>query len=103
MKITRAGVDLAKLVFHVHGVDCQDKPVCQIKLKRSQWLDALCNRLVPGAEVGMEACASAHYWGRELQNRGIRVRLLAAQFVKPYVKRATRTTAVGSRTGAVVH
>ena len=69
-----------------YGVDCQDKPVCQIKLKRSQWLDALCNRLVPGAEVGMEACASAHYWGRELQNCGFRVRLLAAQFVKPYVK-----------------
>ena len=86
MKITRAGVDIAKSVFHVHGVDCQDKSLWQVKLKRGQWLEALCNRLVPGAEVGMEACASAHYWGRELQKRGFRVKLLAAQFVKPTVK-----------------
>ena len=86
MKITRAGVDIAKSVFQVHGVDCHDKPQWQIKLKRGQWLEALCNRLVPGAEVGMEACASAHHWGRELQKRGFRVRLIAAQFVKPYVK-----------------
>ena len=59
MKITRAGVDIAKSVFQVHGVDCHDKPVWQVKLKRGQWLEALCDRLVPGAEVGMEACASA--------------------------------------------
>ena len=56
MKITRAGVDIAKLAFHVHGVACQDKPLWQVKLKRGQWLEALCNRLAPGAEVGMEAC-----------------------------------------------
>ncbi len=86
MKITRAGVDIAKSVFHVHGVDCQDKPVSQIKLKRGQLLDALRTRLVPGAEVGMEACASVHYWGRELQKCGFRVKLLAAKFVNPYVK-----------------
>ena len=75
MKITRAGVDIAKSVFQVHGVDCHDKPQWQVKLKRGQWLEALCNRLVPGAEVGMEACASAHHWGRELQKRGFRVKL----------------------------
>ena len=75
MKITRAGVDIAKLVFQVHGVDCHDQPQWQVKLKRGQWLEALCNRLVPGAEVGMEACASAHHWGRELQKRGFRVKL----------------------------
>ena len=86
MKITRAGVDIAKSVFQVHGVDCHDKPLWQVKLKRSQWLEALCNRLVPGAEVGMEACASARHWGRELQKRGFRVKLIAAQFVKPCVK-----------------
>ena len=86
MKITRAGVDIAKAVFQVHDVDCHDKPVWQVKLKRGQWLEALCDRLVPGAEVGMEACASAHHWGRELQKRGFRVKLIAAQFVKPYVK-----------------
>ncbi len=83
MKITRAGVDIAKSVFHVHGVDSHDKPLWQAKLKRGKWLDALCSRLAPGAEVGMEACASAHHWGRELQKRGYRVKLVAAQFVKP--------------------
>ena len=86
MKITRAGVDIAKAVFQVHGVDCHDKPQWQVKLKRGQWLEALCERLAAGAEVGMEACASAHHWGRELQKRGFRVKLIAALFVKPYVK-----------------
>ena len=62
MKITRAGVDIAKSVFHVHAVDRHDQLRWQAKLKRGQWLDALSERLVPGAEVGMEACASAHHW-----------------------------------------
>jgi transposase len=86
MKITRVGVDLAKSVFHIHAVDRRERPQWQTKLKRCDWVDALCERLAPGAEVGMEACASAHHWGRELQGRGIRVKLIAAQFVKPYVK-----------------
>ena len=67
MKITRAGVDIAKSVFHVHGVDGDERPLWQGKLKRGEWLDALCARLDPGAEVGMEACASAHHWARELR------------------------------------
>ena len=86
MKITRVGVDIAKSVFQIHAVDRHDQPQWQAKLKRGQWLDALSERLVPGAEVGMEACASAHHWSRELQQRGFRVKLIAAQFVKPYVK-----------------
>ena len=86
MKIIRAGVDIAKSVFHVYAVDRHDELQWQAKLKRDQWIDALCERLAPGAEVGMEACASAHHWGRELQKRGFTVKLMAAQFVKPYVK-----------------
>ncbi|WP_027951098.1 IS110 family transposase [Haliea salexigens] len=86
MNITRVGVDIAKSVFHVHGVDRHDHTQWQAKLKRDRWLDALCDRVAPGAEIGMEACASAHYWGRELQKRGYIVKLIAAQFVKPYVK-----------------
>jgi len=86
MKITRVGVDIAKSVFHVHGVDGHGKTQWQAKLKRRQWVDALCERLEPGGVVGMEACASAHHWARELQTRGYRVKLIAAQFVKPYVK-----------------
>ena len=86
MKITRAGVDIAKSVFHIHAVDRRDHPQWQAKLKRDEWLGALCARLAPGAEVGMEACGSAHHWGRELQKRGFRVKLIAARFVKSYVK-----------------
>ncbi len=86
MNITRVGVDIAKSVFHVHAVDRHGGLVWQAKLKRNGWLTALTERLMPGAEVGMEACASAHHWARELQKRGFRVKLIAAQFVKPYVK-----------------
>lgn len=85
-KLTRAGVDIAKSVFHVCAVDSHDRPGWQAKLKRSVWIDELCERLEPGAEVGMEACASSHHWCRLLQQRGFRVKLIAAQFVKPYVK-----------------
>jgi transposase len=86
MNITRAGVDIAKSVFHIHAVDAHDKLQWRAKLQRSHWLDALCEHVAPGAEIGMEACASAHHWARELQKRGYRVKLIAAQFVKPYVK-----------------
>ena len=86
MKITRAGVDIAKSVFHVHAVDREEQSRWRGKLKRGEWLDALCEQLAPNAEVGMEACGSAHHWGRELQRRGFRAKLIAAQFVKPYVK-----------------
>ena len=86
MNITRVGVDIAKSVFHVHALDSHNKLQWQAKLKRNQWLDALCEHVAPGAEIGMEACASAHHWGRELQKRSYRVKLIAGQFVKPYVK-----------------
>jgi len=86
MKIIRVGVDLAKSVFHVHGVDRKEKPVWQRRLSRGKWLRAVMDKLEPGSEVGMEACAGAHHWARELQGHGYRVKLLAPQFVKPYVK-----------------
>ena len=70
MKLIRAGVDVAKSVFQVHAVDRHDQPRWRAKLRRSEWLDALSEHLAPGAEVGMEACASAHHWGRALQARG---------------------------------
>ena len=62
MKITRVGVDIAKSVFHVYAVDRHEQPQWQTKLKRGDWLDALCAQLSANAEVGMEACASAHHW-----------------------------------------
>jgi len=85
-KLKRVGVDIAKSVFHVHGVDDGEQPRWTTKLKRDEWIEAVCERLRPDAEVGMEACASAHHWARLLQARGLRVRLIGAQFVKPYVK-----------------
>ncbi len=86
MKIIRVGVDLAKNVFHVHGVDRKEEAVWRRKLSREKWLKVVMEKLQPGAEVGMEACAGSYHWARQLQAGGFRVKLMAPQFVKPYVK-----------------
>ena len=83
-KITTVGLDLAKQVFHVVCCDARGKVVRKRMLKRSQVLRYFA-QLEP-ALVGMEACASAHYWGRALGDLGHEVRLLAAQHVKAYVR-----------------
>jgi transposase len=84
MKITTIGIDLAKNVFQVHGVDERGKNVLRKQLRRSQMALFFAN--LPPCLIGMEACASAHHWGRKLQSHGHTVRLMASQFVKPYVK-----------------
>jgi transposase len=84
MKITTVGIDLAKNVFQVHGVDERGKPVLRKQLRRGQIAEVFVN--LPPCLIGMEACASAHHWGRTLQRFGHTVRLMAPQFVKPYVK-----------------
>jgi len=86
MQITRVGVDLAKHVFQVHGVDAKGRQVFKRQLKRSNWLRVLNETLEPGCEIGMEACGGSHHWARELQSRGFKVKLIAPQFVKPFVK-----------------
>jgi transposase len=86
MKLTRVGVDLAKQVFQVHGVDGADQPVWSQRLRRGRWIQELERAAEPGCEIGMEACGGAHHWGRVLQSKGYVVRLMAPQFVKPYVK-----------------
>ena len=86
MNISRIGIDLAKNVFQIHGVDRHGKAVWKRRLKRDQWLKAVFNQAEPGCEIGMEACAGAHHWARELESRGYIVKLMAPQFVKPYVK-----------------
>jgi len=86
MKLIRVGVDLAKDVFQVHGVDRSETVVWRRRLRREHWIEVLCAQLEPGAEVGMEACGGAHHWARLLQRLGYRVKLIAPQFVKPYVK-----------------
>jgi transposase len=65
MKLSRVGVDLAKNVFQVHGVDRHDKVVWRRRLTRKRWLSALMAQTDPGCEIGMEACASAHHWAAE--------------------------------------
>lgn len=86
MKIIRVGVDLAKSVFQVHGVDRDEKPVWKRKLKRDEWIKILLEKIEPGCVIGMEACGGAHHWARQLQAHGYTVKLIAPQFVKPYVK-----------------
>jgi len=77
-------MDLAKSVFQVHGVDERGKPVLRKQLKRKDVVAYFAN-LEP-CLIGMEACGSAHYWARKLTEFGHTVRLMAPQFVKPYVK-----------------
>jgi transposase len=84
MKITTIGIDLAKAVFQVHGVDERSKAVLRKQLKRKDVVSFFAN-LEP-CLIGMEACGSAHYWARKLTALGHTVRLMAPQFVKPYVK-----------------
>ena len=86
MKIKRIGVDLAKNVFQLHGVDHTEQVVLRRRLKRENWLKVLLQKIEPGCEIGMEACTGAHHWGRMLEARGYKVKLIAPQFVKPYVK-----------------
>ena len=84
MKITTVGIDLAKNVIQVHGVDERGKTVLKKQLKRDQVAAFFAN--LPPCLIGMEACGSAHHWARKLQAFGHTVRLMAPQFVKPYVK-----------------
>jgi len=79
------GLDLGKSVFQVHGVDAGGAVVIQRRLTRGRLLAFFAKQ--PACLVGMEACAAAHHWGRELQKLGHKVRLMPPRYVKPYVKR----------------
>lgn len=84
MKITTSGIDVAKSVFQVHGVDERGEVVLRRQIRRSQ-LVLFFSKLEP-CLIGMEACASSHYWARKLSALGHTVRMMAPQFVKPYRK-----------------
>lgn len=84
MKITTSGIDVAKSVFQVHGVSERGSVMLRRQIRRSQLL-VVFSRLEP-CLIGMEACASSHYWARKLTALGHTVRLMAPQFVKPYRK-----------------
>ena len=84
MDITTIGIDIAKRIFQLHGIDKNGKVVLKKKLMRDQVLNYMAN--LPKCLVGIEACGGANYWGREITKLGHEVKLMAPQFVKPYVK-----------------
>src|SRR5512144_1511375 len=84
MNITTLGIDLAKTVFQLHGVDERGRITLTKRLSRHQLLPFLAN--LPPCLIGLEACSGAPYWAREIHKLGHQVRLIAPQFVKPYVQ-----------------
>ena len=85
MEITTVGLDIAKRVFQLHGVDGAGKAVLRRKLQRSEVLAFF--KALPPCLVGIEACGTAHYWAREIRELGHEVRLMPPSYVAPYVKR----------------
>ena len=85
MQVSTIGLDLAKNVFQVHGIDANEKVVVRKQLRRSQVIAFF--EALPPCLVGLEACATAHHWARELRKLGHEVRLMPAKDVKAYVKR----------------
>ena len=81
--VTTNGLDIAKSVFQVHGIDAEGKVVIRRQLKR-RYVLAFFQKLAP-CLVGIEACASSHHWSRELKGLGHTVRLMPPAYVKPYV------------------
>lgn len=92
-EVVTVGVDLAKNVFQVHAIDADGKVLVRRQLRRAEDLKFFA--ALPPCLVGMEACASAHHWGRELLALGHEVRLTPPAYVKPYVKRG-KTDAAGA-------
>ena len=86
MDITTIGLDLAKSIFQVHGVDANGRVVIRKSLRRAQMLPFFAR--LRSCLVGMEACGTSHYWARELIKLGHEVRLMPPAYVKPYVKRS---------------
>ena len=90
-QVATIGLDIAKSIFHVHGVDAAGRSVLRQRLSRSRVLEFFGK--LPRCVIGLEACASSHYWARELIRLGHEVKLMPAQYVKPYVKRGKNDAA----------
>ncbi len=90
-KVITIGVDLAKNVFRVDGVDAEAAVVVRRQLRRARMLPFF--KKQPSRLVGMEACATAHHWARQLIELGHEVKLMPPRYVKPYVKRSKNDAA----------
>lgn len=84
MNITTLGIDLAKNIFQIHGVDHQGKALLKKQLSRKKLFEFIAN--LPKCKIAMEACGSANYWARQFMSYGHDVKLISPQFVKPFVK-----------------
>jgi len=76
-KLSRVGIDLAKNVFQLHGIDRSEKTVWRRQLTRDNRQKVLLDKVEPGCKIGMEACAGSHHWARTLQARGLIVKMIA--------------------------
>ena len=91
MQVSAVGLDIAKNVFQIHGVDAKGREVLRKRLRRSQMTDFFGN--LPVCLIGMESTGGAHYWARVLSTFGHTVRLIAPQLVKPYLKHGAKNDA----------
>lgn len=91
MNVATIGLDISKFAFHLHAVDDEGRVTCRQRLRRSEIISFF-STLVP-CLVGIEACASAHHWAREIQRLGHDVRLIPPAYVKPYVRRGAKNDA----------
>jgi transposase len=91
MKVSTIGLDIAKHVFQIHGVDENEVVVLRKKLRRSELLSLFSQ--IGRCLIGIEACATAHHWARELASLGHQVKLIPASYVKTYVKRSKNDAA----------
>ncbi len=85
MIVTTIGLDIAKSIFQIHGVDSEGRVTLRRRVHRHRLFEVLAS--LPACRIGIEACSSAHYWARRLVDLGHDVRLIPPQYVKPYVKR----------------
>ena len=99
MTVKTIGLDLAKEVFQVHGISENGRVIFNKAIKRAKLLAFF--EALPPCTVGMEACGSSHHWGRTLRLLGHDVRLMPANYVKPYVKRNKNDKCIDGRKGPI--
>jgi transposase len=88
-QISRIGMDTSKHIFQLHGVNTAEELVLRTKLRRKEMV--MFFEKLPSTVIAIEACGGSHHWARLLQSFGHQVKLIAPQFVKPYVKRGKTT------------